>query len=47
MFKRFELRIIIRVIFMFLVLCLAAVTVIQAQYILPDHPGSRHRLAAG
>jgi nitrogen fixation/metabolism regulation signal transduction histidine kinase len=33
MFKRFELRIIIRVIFMFAVLCLAAVTVIQAQFI--------------
>ncbi|HCL83786.1 MAG TPA: ATP-binding protein, partial [Chitinophagaceae bacterium] len=33
MFKRFELRILIRVIFMFAVLCLAAVTVIQAQYI--------------
>jgi two-component system nitrogen regulation sensor histidine kinase NtrY len=33
MFKRFEFRILIRVAFMFLVLCLAAVTVIQAQYI--------------
>ena len=33
MFKRFELRIIIRVIFLFAVLCLAAVTVIQAQFI--------------
>ncbi|HEY2347888.1 MAG TPA: HAMP domain-containing sensor histidine kinase [Puia sp.] len=33
MLKRFELRIIIRVIFMFAVLCLAAVTVIQAQFI--------------
>ncbi|HEX3079710.1 MAG TPA: ATP-binding protein, partial [Puia sp.] len=33
MFKRFEFRIIIRVIFMFAVLCLAAVTVIQAQFI--------------
>jgi two-component system, NtrC family, nitrogen regulation sensor histidine kinase NtrY len=33
MFKRFELRILIRVIFLFAVLCLAAVTVIQAQYI--------------
>jgi two-component system nitrogen regulation sensor histidine kinase NtrY len=33
MFKRFELRILIRVIMMFAVLCLAAVTVIQAQYI--------------
>ncbi len=33
MFKRFELRILVRVIFMFLVLCLASVTVIQAQYI--------------
>jgi len=33
MFKQFELRIVIRVIFMFGVLCVAAVTVIQAQYI--------------
>src|ERR1700676_708338 len=33
MFKQFELRILIRVIFMFGILCLAAVTVIQAQYI--------------
>jgi two-component system nitrogen regulation sensor histidine kinase NtrY len=33
MLKRFELRIIIRVIFLFAVLCLAAVTVIQAQFI--------------
>ena len=33
MLKRFELRIIIRVIFLFVVLCLAAVTVIQAQFI--------------
>jgi nitrogen fixation/metabolism regulation signal transduction histidine kinase len=33
MLKRFELRIIIRVIFMFAVLCLAALTVIQAQFI--------------
>src|SRR5450432_1903647 len=33
MFKRFELRILIRVIFMFVVLSLSAVTVIQAQFI--------------
>jgi two-component system, NtrC family, nitrogen regulation sensor histidine kinase NtrY len=33
MFKRFEFRILIRVVFLFGVLCLAAITVIQAQYI--------------
>src|SRR5450432_1219063 len=33
MFKKFELRIIIRVILMFGVLCMAALTVIQSQYI--------------
>ena len=33
MLKRFDLRILIRVIFIFLVLCLAAITVIQTQFI--------------
>jgi nitrogen fixation/metabolism regulation signal transduction histidine kinase len=33
MFKRFELRILIRVIILFVVLCIAAVVVIQGQYI--------------
>ena len=33
MFKRFELRILIRVVLLFLVLCLCAITVVQSQFI--------------